>query len=803
MFQCPRCGRRWERENAKANQGLCYRGCDAHLVDLELEAGPHFNHLDALELDGKGPWVGLRGAVAAVSPGGRLVVERQRYTDPLVLDKAISIHRAAGGSGEAFLQTEEGLALKVCPADHGTRVEIHNLVFFRGRPRPLEPLIRVESGELFLKGCRLDCCSSPGILVSGGARLLLEDCTVLRPGSYGVQLEEGATLLMRGCAFDGRPGDIWTADVDIVPLPEVDPTLTQPGPELPPAAEAPDAPEVPKAPGRGILDFMNEGQDEEPVAPAPPLDVALEPPADAVVVMEYARQEQQGAVVALGASFMELQDSSFYGHDVAIALHEAVAQLQQLEFHSCGLALKCTQSKVKLLSCRFHCDLGNAIHSYTSRLSEVKDCHFLQGKRQVQLVGGELFLHTCRFEDAAELCVSVQSSGRASITQSEVLSSKRHGWVSTTGGRLLVEDSRLSHCAGVAMLAHGNSRLELRQVQVEDCALGMCGLSLSQVDVDGLSVVRSLGSAVLGGKQMTGRLHHLTVRESGADQVVLSDAASPGLDAAQWELEAGTHAGLRLERAARLTLHGLRASGHGGATILVGEQAQLELEDAQLYQGRGDGLLIGPKAEVALRQCRIDHMSGCGARLFGTASFTANRSKWGACGHGALFADGAAQLELHECQLEGGLHPAVTVVSAVTAQPHALPGQSGGGSSTQVSFTGCQLRGGEAEGLLVMGTVEAKCKECEVGSSTASALRMWGPAKVEILAGRVDVAPQAPVVVGRLADFHVDGTQWSGPYPLAVLRRGARGFFASPLWPKKGAALWPPMAWRPTWQVPW
>lgn len=809
MFQCPRCGRRWERENAKANQGLCYRGCDALLVDLELEAGPHFNHLDALELDGEGPWDGLRGAVAAVSPGGRLVLERQRYTDPLVLDKAINIQRASGGTGETFLQTEDGQVLRVCLEDIGARVEIHNLVFFRGQPRPLDPLVRVETGELHLQDCRLDCCNSPGIRVAGGARLVMENCTVLRPGAYGVLLEEGATLLLRGCSFDGRPGDIWTADVDSMPLPEVDPTLALTAQAAPlvamtPADDAPETPDAPVTSSRGLLDFMNEGQDEEPAAVAPALDVELAPLAAAdPVVLDYARQEQMGALVAMGTSSVELWDSVFQGHDVAIALHEAVALLQDLRFHACGLALKCTQSDVQVLSCHFHCDLGNAIHAYTSRLREVRDCHFHQGRRQVQTLGGELHMHTCRFADAAELALSVQSSGRANLTQCEVLSSQRHGWASTTGGRLTVEDARLSHCAGVALMAHANAQLKLRHVQVEDCALGLCGLSMSQVDVEDLRVIRSQGSAVLGGTQMSGRLHQLHIRESGADQVVLAEAAVTGLDAANWDLGAGAHAGLRLERKGQLSLRGLRAADHGGPAVLVGESAQLELEDAQVGPSKGDGLLIGPKALVSLRQCRIEGVAGCGARLFGTATFTAHRSKWAACAHGALFTNGAAQLELHECQLEGGIHPAVTLVASVVAPQHAMASQPGGGSSTQGSFTGCQLRGCEAEGLLVMGTVEAKCKDCEVGSSTASALRMWGPAKVELQAGRVDVAPKAPVVVGRHADFHMDGTRWSGPHPLVVLRRGARWSLASPRWPENGAALWPPMAWRATWQLPW
>ena len=50
MYVCTICGREWLDANAKANAFKCFRSCDAPLVHVERDAGPHLSYLSEVVL---------------------------------------------------------------------------------------------------------------------------------------------------------------------------------------------------------------------------------------------------------------------------------------------------------------------------------------------------------------------------------------------------------------------------------------------------------------------------------------------------------------------------------------------------------------------------------------------------------------------------------------------------------------------------------------------------------------------------------------------------------------------------------
>lgn len=647
MYECPTCRRRWLDANALANALRCYRACDTPLVHMEEDPGCHLDHLPGVVMGEASGIVNLREAIRAVQPRGIIEIPAGRHDEPLVLDKPLTLRRAAGDQREVLVQVDTAPAIRVRgrtdgeSAERTDQVTLENITIFRGAPDNGLPMLTVESGVLVLRQCRLDCRNGPGILVKTGARLVLDRAVVHGSLRYGVMCEEGAALEMTGARFQGAddnrpwlgaatgsPGDgaaVCTAGPVVMAFNDVGISGYRRALDL-------------RAIGGTLTGLAISGCGE---------GLVLEQPAG-LRLDHLSFSSTVGPLLDVRGGHCELVAVAFNDGDVQLRAEGAVLALDECAFRG-ATAIACRlnrDARATLRRCRFDAAAGNGV------------C----------VDGGEATLESSTFGDVAGVCLLVMRQGRATARE-VTMQGCGVGICAMLEGRVRCERGVIDGAAGSAAMvqdgAHGEflgttfrgSRADQVVVAGADEPTSFTDCTFVGGSFAGLRVVDG-GRAVLAGREISGHGGSAIVVGAGAQlaasglaisgsaeygvlagpgsAVVLEKCSVAGnaaggaraVGAAEWvatdcAFEGNGLVGLHLDRVQRADCTRCRWEGHRGQGVMIAGVAAEAAASAAAFRAcsfagnGGEGLLGLGRAGAELKECTAAENLGGAFRVFG------------------------------------------------------------------------------------------------------------------------------------------------------------------------------------------
>ncbi|MBK0865941.1 MAG: right-handed parallel beta-helix repeat-containing protein [Saccharopolyspora sp.] len=387
---------------------------------------------------------------------------------------------------------------------------------------------------------------------------------------------------------------------------------------------------------------------------------------------------QKGVAVALAADSAALSGitvDAVDGENPAVLATTGQLSLTECEVGSSGWAAIYARDtgSVLMRECKVRNQVGAGVVVTSAQGGVLDSCELLQLGTSAVVVAesGDLTVRACAVREAAGNGICLNGHGRISVADTTVSGVAKPAIAVEQQAQLNASRLTVSDCRGIGFYLASPQSVQLEECGVErvgaegmyvaeGCApvlrscrvqgargrgLHFAGRSSGAVtgcdvsDVDGVGVgLTERSTAEFDGTEVSSCTGGLLI-EDGSDpffrrlRVIGSDGAAIVVDgAARGRLEnveidrTGTE-GVQVSNGARPSISGLSLSRSGAAGVSINEAALL-LNDCDITEAGGDGVLAGSGSDLSLQRCRVHGSRGMGCRVAAGASGTVSESEF-------------------------------------------------------------------------------------------------------------------------------------------------------------------------------
>lgn len=728
MYLCPVCGREWDDEAALANEKTCYRSCDAPLVHVEEEAGIHLDYRASVRLGPDSGFPSLRDAILAVKPGGVIELPPGRHSDPLILDKPITIRRAPDANGPVYVIAELAAAVRA----RADNVRLSGLTLMHPHRNARGPLVQVESGTLAMHDCTLDAHGGEAIRVDSGASLNLAACRIRDVGFYGIACSGGSSVFLESSSIRGVPEtavEVRDADSDESPtLSGCTGIVTEAGTTLDANHLAITGLEfgITVDGSSGTLRHLRVEDCRCGLKAESPRQLSVDSstfgPMEApihvssgdlrITATTFDASEGPG-VSSSGAARVSLDDCSFRGGDPAIHLRDSDGELSSSRSEDARVFVQAEGGRVRIL--RTDC-LGSTSAAY-------------------------------RFEDGVA----------AEIREGAIEKASGNGVLIGSRTVARVTGCRMHGIRGIAVFAAQKSRPDVDRCDISDCGAGCYALRGADLSVRDTTITNSGGSAILLQDGARGSFSRIVLSGSGADQFV-SGVSETATVLEESDIRDGRAGGIRLIDSGHVSVSDTAVHGHAGSGIILGAGAGAELSAVRVADNRGTGILLGPGAILNVEGGECEENDRCGLWGHEPGRFRIARATLARNGWAGAFVDSPLQGVFEDTAFHENRGPGVFL---------AAPGDRPAAAVLRIER--CESRGNEAECVLTIGNITLTASECTLQAEDAECLRVLGRAELTVTTCELSRQGAPACFLGPRTRSDIRDTTFEGRAPIIGL----------------------------------